>query len=764
MWRLVATGEGAWPFRPGPSGFILHGVMMPLAHLAEALADRYRVERELGAGGMATVYLAHDVRHGRQVALKVLRPELALALGPERFLAEIRLTAQLQHPHLVPLFDSGVAQGYFFYVMPYVQGETLRDRLARERQLPLDETLRISRQVADALQYAHDLGVVHRDVKPANILLAGGHALIADFGVARAVRAAASDRLTESGMAVGTPSYMSPEQAMAEADIGARSDQYSLACVIYEMLAGEPPFTGPTAQVILVRRLTAPVPSLRAIREGVPDAVDRALERALARTPADRFPSVKAFAEALVTTVSPEARPRSIAVLPFVNLSTTPENEYFADGITEDVIAQLAKVRTLDVISRTSVMRFKGHQQGIRDIAAQLQVATILEGSVRRAGDRVRIVAQLIDAKTDQHLWSDTYDRDLTDIFAIQMEVALNIAAALRAELSPDETARIGREPTSDLRAYQLYLQGRHSLITFSESGLRRAITHFEAAVDRDPRYAMACVGVALALTELGELGAMPPEQAYPRARAAITRALALDPELGDAHTTAAYLKYVDEFDWEGAEAEFKRALELNPGSADAYDLYGRLCSALGRHDESIVLLERAQQLDPLVHRVDVATAYLRAGRYEAARAAAERAVAVDDADPRGHFTLGWALIGMGNVDAGLAAMEHAVALSPGDTLWLGQMGQAYAQTGRREQALRVLHDLEALSRTRYVAPYHLAYVYTGLGQQDRAMDHLEQAYERRSGAVYGIGGSFLFAPLRSNPRFTALLRKMHLA
>jgi tetratricopeptide (TPR) repeat protein len=256
----------------------------------------------------------------------------------------------------------------------------------------------------------------------------------------------------------------------------------------------------------------------------------------------------------------------------------------------------------------------------------------------------------------------------------------------------------------------------------------------------------------------------MPPEQAYPRARAAITRALALDPELGDAHTTAAYLKYVDEFDWEGAEAEFKRALELNPGSADAYDLYGRLCSALGRHDESIVLLERAQQLDPLVHRVDVATAYLRAGRYEAARAAAERAVAVDDADPRGHFTLGWALIGMGNVDAGLAAMEHAVALSPGDTLWLGQMGQAYAQTGRREQALRVLHDLEALSRTRYVAPYHLAYVYTGLGQQDRAMDHLEQAYERRSGAVYGIGGSFLFAPLRSNPRFTALLRKMHLA
>ncbi|MGH7632568.1 MAG: protein kinase domain-containing protein [Gemmatimonadaceae bacterium] len=738
--------------------------MKQLAPFAEALADRYRIEREIGAGGMATVYLAHDVRHGRKVALKVLRPELALALGPERFLAEVRLTARLQHPHLVPLFDSGVAEGYFFYVMPFVEGETLHDRLARERQLPLDETLRISREVGGALQYAHDLGVVHRDVKPANILLTGGHALIADFGVARAVRAATSDRLTESGMVVGTPSYMSPEQAMAEADIGARSDQYSLACVIYEMLAGEPPFTGPTAQVILVRRLTAPVPSLRVIREGVPEAVERALERALARAPADRFPGVKELVDALVAPVQPAPRLRSIAVLPFVNLSAAPENEYFADGITEDVIAQLAKVRTLDVISRTSVMRFKGHTQGIRDVAAQLQVATILEGSVRRAGDRVRIVAQLIDATTDQHLWAETYDRDLTDIFAIQLDVALNIAAALRAELSPDETARIGREPTNDLRAYQLYLQGRRSFSTFSESGLRRAITNFEAAVARDPQYAMACVGVAMALTELGESGAIVPEQAYPRARAAVARALALDPELGDAHTTAGYLKYVYEFDWDGAEKEFKRALELNPGSADAYDFYGRLCGAIGRHDEAIALLERAQQLDPLVHRVDVATAYLRAGRYDAALDAAHRAVLIDAGDPRGHFTLGWALIGTGSVDAGLAEMERAVALAPGDTLWLGQIGQAYAQAGKRDQALRVLHDLEALSRTRYVAPYHLAYVYTGLGEQDRAMDHLEQAYERRSGAVYGIGGSFLFAPLRANPRFTALLRKMHLA
>ncbi len=732
--------------------------------MAGALAGRYVVERQLGEGGMAVVYLAHDVRHDRRVALKVLRPEVGAAVGAERFLAEIAVTAKLQHPHVVPLFESGEAAGLLFYVMPFIDGESLRDRLARDHRLPIDEALHLTREIADALAYAHGLGVVHRDIKPENVLLAGGHAVVTDFGIARAVSAARGRRITEAGVAVGTPVYMSPEQAAAEPDLDGRSDQYSLACVLYEMLAGEPPFTGPTAQAILARRFTAPMPSLRALRDTVPEAVEGAIRRALAIAPEDRFASVTAFADALSTPYAGPPRPRSVAVLPFLNLSADPENEYFADGITEDVIAQLSKIRALDVISRTSVMAFKGRQQGLKEIAARLQVATLLEGSVRRAGDRVRIVAQLIDAATDQHLWAETYDRQLTDIFAIQTEVALHIAAALQAELSPNERARIGREPTSDVRAYQLYLQGRACYIRYTDEAMHRAIALFEQAIERDPGYAVAYAGVATAYTELAEVGVLSADEAYPRAQAAAARALALDPELSEAHLAAAYGKLVYEFDWAGAEQEFKRALELCPNSADANDLYGRLCSALERYDEAIAMHQRAQELDPLAHRVDVANSLLRAGRHAEALDAAMRAVALDRTDARGHATLGWVHFRMGRIDEALAALEHAVALSPGNSAWLAQLGQVCALAGNVDRAREILGELEEQSRTSYVSPYHLAYVYTGLGQYDRAVDCLERAFEQHAGAVYGIRGSFLFAPLRSHPRFEALLRRMHLA
>ena len=713
---------------------------------------------------MATVYLAADLKHDRRVAIKAIRPELAASLGAERFLREIRIAAKLQHPHILPLFDSGAVGDILFYVMPFVEGESLRDRLTRERQLPIEEALHLTREIADALAYAHSLGVVHRDVKPENILLAGGHALIADFGIACAVSAAGGPQITESGLALGTPAYMSPEQATADPEVDGRSDLYSLACVLYEMLAGEPPYTGPTAQAILARRFADPMPSLRAVRDTVPEVVESAIRRALARAPVDRFATVAAFVEAFSAPATVHPRPRSVAVLPFVNLSADPENEYFADGITEDVIAQLAKIRALDVISRTSVMPFKGRQQGLREIAARLQVATLLEGSVRRVGDRVRIVAQLIDAGTDQHLWAETYDRQLTNIFAIQTEVALRIADALKAELSPGEKARIGREPTSDLRAYQLYLQGRNSFIRYTADGIREAIRYFEEAIERDPRYALAHAAVGMAFMELGEIGFMPPDEAFSRAAAAAARALALDPDLGEAHCVAAFVKFAVDFDWAGAEEEFKRALELSPSSADTYDLYGRLCSSLERYDEAIAMQQRAQELDPLAHPADVATSLLRAGRYEQALEAARRAVALGRDYARGHATLGWAYCKLGRIDEGLAALERAVELSPGDSLWLAQLAEAYGLAGKAERAREILRDLEGQASTRYVAPNHLAYVYTGLGEYDRAMDYLEEASEKHAGAVYGIRGSFLFAPLRSHPRFVALLRRMHLA
>src|SRR5438552_10311266 len=764
--RVVAEagGGGSLPLDP-PTRSAETLIATQRERLNAALAGRYAIERELGSGGMATVYLADDLKYHRRVAVKVLRPELASVLGADRFLREVEIAASLNHPHILALYDSGEADGLLFYVMPYVKGESLRYKLEREQQLPIDEALRITRQVASALAHAHDQGVIHRDVKPENILLYESEAMVADFGIALAVSAAAGERLTETGLVVGTPEYMSPEQALGERELHARSDVYSLGCVLYKMLAGEPPFTGPTAQAVIAKRLADPVPAVRRLRDTVPAGVERALMGALARVPADRFASAGAFAEALATSGVVRPRPRSVAVLPFLNLSADPENEYFADGITEDVIAQLSKIRALEVISRTSVMPFKQRQEGLRAIAAKLGVATLLEGSVRRAGDRVRIVAQLIDADTDQHLWAETYDRQLTDVFAIQTDVALQIAAALQAQLSADERTRIHKEPTRDLQAYQLYLQGRHCLVKFTEPGIRRGIEYFEQAIAKDPEYALAHAGVAMAFTELGGQGggAVTPAQAYERAKEAAAKALALDGALGEARCMLAFLKFVCDFDWTGAEAEVKRALDLSPGSADTYDLYGRMLSALTRYDEAIAMVKRAQELDPLAHRTDVASVLVRAGRYDEAVQAATRAVEFDPDDPRGRSILGWAHLKNGNPDRGLAELERAVSLAPGNTLFWAQLGQAYALAGRVGQARDVLRQLQDLARERYVSPYHLAYIYTGLGEQDAAIDLLEQAYEQRSGGVYGIKGSFLFTTLHRHPRFVALLGKMHL-
>ncbi len=711
---------------------------------------------------MATVYLAHDVKHHREVALKVLRPELAAALGPDRFLREVEIAARLNHPHILALYDSGETNGFLFYVMPYVAGESLRHRLEREKQLPIEEALAITRHVAAALGHAHAQHVIHRDVKPENILLYEGEAMVADFGIALAVSAAAGVRLTQTGLAVGTPAYMSPEQAVSERALDARSDVYSLGCVLYEMLAGEPPYTGATAQVLIAKRLVDPVPAVRRLRAAVPVGVEQALTKALAKVPADRWASALAFAEALATPAGP--RPPSVAVLPFLNLSADPENEYFADGITEDVIAHLSKIRALKVISRTSVMAFKQREQSLREIGARLEVATLLEGSVRRAGDRVRIVAQLIDAESDRHLWAETYDRRLTDVFAIQTDVALQIAAALKAELSPDEKSRLHQEPTSDLQAYQLYLQGRHCYLRYTAEGSRRGIEYFEQAVAKDPNYALAYAALAMVYTELAETGSLRPGEAYARARDASAKALALDLGLGEAHCMLAYITAVCDFNWVSAEQEFKRALELTPNSADTYDLYGRMCLALERNDEALAMERRAQELDPLAHRADVARALLRAGRYDEALQAATHAVELDPHYARAHATLGWAYLKKGIVKQGVAELEIAVSLSPGDTLWLAQLGQAYGMVGDVARARNVLHQLEELSGQRFVSPYHIAFVYTGLGEQDSAMDWLERAYEDRSGPVYSVKGSFLFTTLHGHPRFIALLRKMNLA
>ena len=549
-----------------------------LSALSAALADRYRLERELGHGGMATVYLAQDLKHDRAVALKVLKPELAHALGPERFLREIQVTAQLDHPHILPLLDSGDAGGFLYYVMPYVQGETLRTRLTREKQLPLDDALQIAAEVADALNYAHGQGIVHRDIKPENLLLAGRHVRVADFGIARAVTAAGGDSLTATGVAIGTPVYMSPEQAGGSKDVDGRSDLYSLGCVLYEMLAGHPPFTGGTAHEILARHSMDAVPSLAAARPTVPEGLERAIATALAKVPADRFSTAAQFADALarrgssatvgaarssrrvarlaviavagMVTVggailmlrpSPKApgyARTAIAVLPLQNLSAQGPHAYFAGGLHDELLTQLSKVAALKVISRTSVMGYESTKTPLRQIASELGVGSVVEGSVQIEGSRLRVNVQLIDAATDAPVWAERYDRTLDDAFAIQSDVAQRIVAAVGAALSDAEQQRLAAVPTANAEAYRLYLQGREYLIRpgFLRRNEEIAQQLFETALARDPGFALAHAALSEVHGRMFWFRYDPSPARAARQRAEAEAALRLAPELPQAH------------------------------------------------------------------------------------------------------------------------------------------------------------------------------------------------------------------------------------
>jgi serine/threonine-protein kinase len=726
---------------------------------------------------MARVFLAHDLKYEREVAVKVLRPELAAEVGPARFLREIQIAARLHHPHILPLYDSDQVDGLVFYVMPYIKGESLRQRINQSRQLPVNEALQIAREVADALSYAHGAGVVHRDIKPANILLDAGHAVVADFGIARAIGTADS---TATGHLVGTPAYMSPEQIEESKSIDGRTDIYSLGCVLFEMLVGEPPFRGSTLMSVIANRLGNPSPSPRSFRELVPEAVDAAVRKAMATLPADRFSSAAQFAEALSPSATvtiavaaaqamaqdATASGKSVAVLPFENMSTDPENEYFSDGITDDIIAQLSKVSALKVISRTSSMQYKKTTKKITVIADELGVGAVLEGSVRRAGQRVRIVVHLVDPRTEKHLWGETFDRQLSDIFEVQSEVAQQITGALSLALSPEEKQRVEKKATGDVEAYNMCLLGRFHANKWAEADVLKGIEYFQQAIAKDPGYAVAYAGLADAY-ELLSIGfsSKPPAEYLAQAKTMALKALEMDDSLAEAHTSLAYARWLGDLDWAGAEREFKRALELKSSYVMAHEWYAEYLAALGRHEEGIAEIRRAQQLDPLAVPVTRAVGWVLyfARRYDEAAEELRKALAMNPEFLGARLVLWWVYVARREYDAAIADIRRE-AEKPGlKTVKKLMLAYACAAAGKKEEASGLLWEVEAKVADENRLALLAAMLFTELGEVDRAFEQLQRAYQFREPGLLFLKVAPWAEPLRPDPRYGALLERIGL-
>jgi serine/threonine protein kinase/tetratricopeptide (TPR) repeat protein len=735
-----------------------------LDRLKEALADRYSIERELGSGGMATVYLAEDLKHHRKVAVKVLRPELAASLGVERFVREIEIAANLTHPHILGLHDSGEADGFLYYVMPFIEGESLRDRLNREKQLPIDNALQITRDVADALGHAHALGIVHRDIKPENILFQGGHALVADFGIARAVSAAGVETLTETGLAVGTPAYMSPEQASGGNDIDARSDLYSLGCVLYEMLSGETPYLGSTPQAIVAKKMSEPAPRVSVVRDKVPPAVEAALDKALSRTPADRFVTASQFADALTAeVVRPEDAVKSIVVLPFENLSPDPEQGYFADGMTEELITDLSKVRSLRVISRTSAMLLKGSQKDVPTIARELNVRYVLEGSVRRAGNSLRITAQLIEAAADAHLWAEKYTGTLEDVFDLQEQLSRRIVEALKVTLAPDEDRHLAGRDIPDVEAYALYLRAGQELLKMTEASLDLAEQLLERALARTGPNALLLATAAEIAYGFQDLGYRPAAETLERGDALATRALELDPNLAEAHVAKALIAQ-RRFDIPATVRHALRAVELDPANAMAAWAAGFLLAEAGRTDEAREFGDRARTLDPLWWPAQAGSYYadLFDGNYDSALAKAVGMHTVSGDNPVADLWLGVCLLYAGRSDEAVAPLDRAAAAGVGIFSATATYVAAMV-SGDREAVRVVLADpgtREALEMTTELS-WLAAAASAAVGDLDEALYWLSRAIEMGfiNHRFFAEHDPFL-AKLRGDPRFEALMER----
>ncbi|MFZ2054316.1 MAG: protein kinase [Candidatus Aminicenantales bacterium] len=797
-------------------------LMAPVRELTtgSTFAGRYQIIEELGQGGMGRVYKAFDREVNVKVALKLVRPEIAADRNTiERFRNELKIAREISHRNICRMYDLGREAETYFITMEYVSGEDLGSFLRRSRRLDTGTAVSIAKQVCEGLSEAHRLGVVHRDLKPGNIMIdQEGNAKIMDFGIARSLKGRG---ITGAGAMIGTPEYMSPEQAEGkEAD--ERSDIYALGIILYKMVTGQVPFEGETPLSIALKHKSEIPEDPRKLNAQLPEELSRLILRCLEKDKEKRFQSATAVAAELekierdVITAErtvptgkaglsgEKARPfrlkrlfvpsltavalvmiglvlwrvlpgkraagpmgvPSVAVLPFEDLSPQKDQEYFCDGMTEELINRLSNIKGLKVPARTSVFTFKGKAEDIREIGRKLNVQTVLEGSIRKIDNQLRVTAQLINVSDGFDLWSDTYNRELKDVFNIWDEIALTIADKLKLTLLSDEKARLVKRSTENLEAYNLYLLGRYLFYkAVVEDEFYRAISYSDQALAKDPKFALAYVLKAGCYEVLCVFGYLAPKDSYPKAEEALTKALDLDDGLGEAHASLGYLKMVADWDPAGAQIEFKRALTLSPGSADVYVLYSMFLAETGRLDEAIAGFKRAVELDPTGPQtyLYLGFAYYWAGRFDEALVQIKKALELDSNNLNAQFTIAmiYALKGMPHEALAQADKLLSALPTPDDTGILSNLGWIYAVLGQQEKARTFLNRMLDLRAKRYVDAFVIAGVYAGLGEKDKAFEWLAKAYDEHAGQMCIIKVDHWIDNLRSDPRYKELLKKM---
>jgi serine/threonine protein kinase/Tfp pilus assembly protein PilF len=736
--------------------------------------SHYKIIEKLGEGGMGVVYKAEDRKLDRIVALKFLAPH-AVGCDEEqsRLIREAKSAAALNHPNICTIHEIDKAEGRTFIAMECIEGQSLKGKIAAG-PLELAEATDIAAQVAGGLGQAHEKGIIHRDIKPANIMVTRvGQSKIMDFGLAKSL---GGTLLTKTGTTIGTVAYMSPEQARG-AEVDARTDIWALGAILYEMVTGCRPFMGDYEQAVIYQILNETPRPVTELRPDAPRELERIIRKALARKPGERYGSAKdlkkhleAFGRssssaALGGGKRAEEPIPSIAVLPFKDMSSERDQGYFCEGIAEELINALVKLEGLRVAARSSAFQFKDQDSNVRKVGAELDVGTVLEGSVRKSGDRLRITAQLINVEDGFHIWSEKYDRDLEDIFAIQDEISLAIVDKLKIRLLGGERRELVKRHTADQEAHSSYLKGRYFWNRRLEGGMQAAMENFRVAIEKDPGYALAYVGIADTYNITGLFGYLPPGETFPKAKAAAAKALEIDPTLGEAHASLGFIKMFSDWDWVAAEEEFKRAIELNPKYATAREWYALLLCSLERFDEAIMEAERSRELDPLSLIINfvVGMVYYFAGRYDESIASYERALELDPDFLTGNAYVILAYVANGMCDKALETISRVEAAAAGSAYALGFFGGVYGLCGQKDDALRILNTLDELAKVRYVSSMHRSFVLLGLGRLDEALDALHEAYLERSPSLVIGHRSSVYEPLLLDPRYKDLLKKIGL-